>query len=704
MHILTPIQRLPLRFVLVTPFIILLIVTVTITGYLSFHHGQLAIQDLATQLLNEVNVRVHENLRRYLDELLEVNFTNQNSIELGLLKTDNLMTWETYLWRQIMVHPTVNHISFGNTEREFTGVERLDNNQLVARESGKSTGYNYTTYPLNEQGQRQVATASMPNYDPSLRPWYQSAVSAGKPVWSEIFPHFGAPTLMISLNQPAYDKERKLLGVINSALRLSQIGDFLQQLQVGKTGQVFIIERSAMLVATSSGELPLRKIADKQQRLSAIDSNNGMTASVASYLQKNFDDLHQINASQFLTPTLVGEKLFMKVSPYQDNKGLDWLVVIVVPASDFMSAIDKNAYTIMLLCAGALLIAIIIGIWSANRVTRPIAELMTASWQIAKGEWNHQLPLQRQDEIGELARSFHFMATQLQDSFLLLEAKVEERTVQLAQANSEITCLNAQLQSENLRMGAELDITRHLQQMVLPKAKELLQIKELDIAGYMEPATEVGGDYYDVLQKDGRVICGIGDVTGHGLESGVLMLMVQMAVRTLLNSNIPDVETCLKVLNHTLYDNVKRMNSDKNLTLSLLDYEHGVLRLSGQHEEVLVVRRNGTVERIDTIDLGFMVGLESDIETFLGHKEINLAEGDGVVLYTDGLTEARNAQGRVYSVERLCRIVGEHWHLSALEIQIEVIADVRQHVGKQKVCDDITLLILKKNLMAEIEA
>ncbi|EIJ42626.1 serine phosphatase RsbU, regulator of sigma subunit [Beggiatoa alba B18LD] len=704
MNYITFFRRLPLRYVLVTPFIILLVVTVTITGYLSFYHGQVAIRDLASQLLDEISVRVNENLNIYLEEPFEVNQTNQNTINLGLLDTNQLSNWQTYLWEQIRVHPTVHHISFGNEAREFVGVERLDNNQIVMRRSGQVTDYNYTTYPLDAQGHPQAPDAVTPNYDPRARPWYQIALKAGKPAWSEIFPHFGAPTLMISLNQPAYSTDGKLLGVINSALRLSQIGEFLQQLKVGKTGQVFIVEHSAMLVATSSGELPLRKVADKQQRLSALDSQHPLTAEVTRYLQGRFNKLSDIQKPMFLDSVFNDEDIFIKVSPYQDDDGLDWLVIVAVPANDFMSAIDKNAYIIFLLCLGALLIAIAIGVWSANRVTLPIAELMTASWQIAKGEWNHQLPLHRQDEIGELARSFHFMATQLQDSFLLLEAKVEERTAQLAQANSEIMTLNERLKGENLRMSAELDITRHLQQMVLPKAQELLQIKELDIAGYMEPASEVGGDYYDVLQKDGRVICGIGDVTGHGLESGVLMLMVQMAVRTLLNSNVPNVETYLKVLNRTLYDNVKRMNSDKNLTLSLLDYEQGVLHLSGQHEEVLIVRRNGVVERIDTINLGFMVGLESDIETFLGHREIRLAEGDGVVLYTDGLTEARNERGRVYGVERLCEIVSQYWHLPAQQIQIQVIADVREHVGTQKVADDITLLILKKNLMAEIEA
>ena len=218
-----------------------------------------------------------------------------------------------------------------------------------------------------------------------------------------------------------------------------------------------------------------------------------------------------------------------------------------------------------------------------------------------------------------------------------LEQKVEERTGQLAHANAEITLLNQRLRSENLRMSSELAVTRQIQQMILPKEHELSQISDLEIAGFMEPAEEVGGDYYDVLQKDGRVKIGIGDVTGHGLESGVLMIMVQTAVRALLQTNETDPRVFLDRINRTIYDNVQRMGSDKNLTLALLDYHSNCLALSGQHEEVLIVRSGGIIEQIDTIDLGFPIGLESDITGFIHQIQVQLNPGDVVVLYTDGV-------------------------------------------------------------------
>ena len=266
----------------------------------------------------------------------------------------------------------------------------------------------------------------------------------------------------------------------------------------------------------------------------------------------------------------------------------------------------------------------------------------------------------------------------------------------LDKANKQILALNELLKEENLRMGNELDVTRKLQKMILPKDKELAMIAALDIAGYMEPAAEVGGDYYDVLQQNGRIKIGIGDVTGHGLESGMLMIMVQTAVRTLLQSEENDPVRFLDILNRTIYGNVQRMASDKNLTLAMIDYEDGKLTLSGQHEEIIVVRKNGDLERFDTIDLGFPIGLEEEIFSFLDQKQIELDMGDVMVLYTDGITEAENENRRLYGLDRLCEVICANVDKPAIAIRHAVIDDLRSHIGTQKIYDDITLLVLKQ--------
>ena len=252
------------------------------------------------------------------------------------------------------------------------------------------------------------------------------------------------------------------------------------------------------------------------------------------------------------------------------------------------------------------------------------------------------------------------------------------------------------LRSENLRLSAEVEVIKKLQKMVLPKDFELESIQGLEIASFIQPADEVGGDYYDVLQHNDQVKIGIGDVTGHGLESGLLMIMAQTAVRTLQESSQTDPIKFMDILNRTLYGNIQRMSSSKNMTLALLEYTDQSIKLSGQHEEVILVRADGEVERIDTVDLGFPIGLDADIAEFVVQQTIPLSSGDVVVLYTDGITEAENLEGDQYGLERLCEIIVKYHRHSAEKIKQAIVEEVWRYIGQQKVFDDMTLVVIKQ--------
>lgn len=287
---------------------------------------------------------------------------------------------------------------------------------------------------------------------------------------------------------------------------------------------------------------------------------------------------------------------------------------------------------------------------------------------------------------------------QLEESNQTLENRVEKRTKELLLTRD-----------ENLRMGAELDISRQIQKVILPTDKEISEIDTLNISAFMEPADEIGGDYYEVLKHSNGALIGIGDVTGHGLESGIVMLMIQSIVRSQSHSSNYDLIKMLQVSNKTIHDNVLRMGSEKNLSLMLLDYNQtaegesseegkpaGEIRYSGQHESLIVVRNNGELEEFDTDELGFPVGLVEDANDFFKLQTVKLFKGDIVVLYTDGITEAANMEHDLYGIERLCEIVKSNYRNDSETIKNIVIDDVKRHIGKQKIYDDITLLVMKQ--------
>jgi serine phosphatase RsbU (regulator of sigma subunit) len=114
------------------------------------------------------------------------------------------------------------------------------------------------------------------------------------------------------------------------------------------------------------------------------------------------------------------------------------------------------------------------------------------------------------------------------------------------------------------------------------------------------------------------------------------------------------------------------------------------------------VRRGGEIERVDTVDLGFPIALHDDIAEFISHISIELQLGDGIVLYTDGIPEAKDINKKQYGVEQMCEVISQKWHLSAQEIKQAVIDDVRGHIGSQKVFNDLTLLVLKQQVETKV--
>jgi serine phosphatase RsbU (regulator of sigma subunit) len=255
-----------------------------------------------------------------------------------------------------------------------------------------------------------------------------------------------------------------------------------------------------------------------------------------------------------------------------------------------------------------------------------------------------------------------------------------------------------QLEEENMRMGMELDVAQRLQAMILPRGEELRGRAGLEIAAHMVPASEIGGDIYDVLDGPGASTClVIGDVTDHGLASGVVMLMTQSALRTALEQTNGDLVGSLVRVNSVVYKNVsERLGDARNLTLALLLYDAGSVRLAGQHESVIVVRSTGEVEEIDTMDLGINVGLMPEVADMMSEKTFELAPGDLMVLYTDGVTEAEAPGGKQYGVQRLKDAVANNRTLTCEQIRDRVFQDIYKWIGSGKILDDITLVLVRR--------
>lgn len=181
---------------------------------------------------------------------------------------------------------------------------------------------------------------------------------------------FKDPRLKITLVQPIHDHNQTLLGVVGVDFVLSHIGEFLQTLQIGKSGQTFIMERSGLLVASSTRQRPFQTVGDTIERIHTLEleSEEGfLIRKVSRYLHQHFrQDFRQIEQSEQLNVVIDRQSYFLQVMPFADSKNLDWVIVVVVPEADFMEKINMNTRTTIQLCFVALILAIILGIFTSR--------------------------------------------------------------------------------------------------------------------------------------------------------------------------------------------------------------------------------------------------------------------------------------------------------------------------------------------------
>jgi PAS domain S-box-containing protein len=444
--------KVPLRTVVIVPFVLQMVGTVGLVGYLSFKSGQKSVEELAHQLMDEVDERVEQNLQHYLNVPKQMNQSLAAGIRTRVLDWKNCSGLERYFAQQLQVYDTVSTVAIATEQKEFLAVEKaLARDALIIRVLNQSTNYAFHYYAANPQGKRIKLTKVRHDFDPHNdppkgRPWYQAAQEAGQAIWLPVVnlsQGVDHPILTMVNFLPFDDSDGKFQGVLAAAVYLPHFASFLSQLEIGQTGQVFIIDRQGLLIASSTGETPfkpnldsdyLKNLNPQEWRVTTQNSINPLTQASVKFLLFQVKDLHQIKQKKNLKFDFHHNRHFLQVSPISIQSELDGLIITVVPEADFMKQIYANTRTTSLLCMAALVGATTIGILTARWITKPILRLNTAAKDIANGQWDKPVRIERVDEVGELASSFNRMAAQLQSSF----AELQSLNQALAQRESQL--------------------------------------------------------------------------------------------------------------------------------------------------------------------------------------------------------------------------------------------------------------------------
>jgi phosphoserine phosphatase RsbU/P len=343
-----------------------------------------------------------------------------------------------------------------------------------------------------------------------------------------------------------------------------------------------------------------------------------------------------------------------------------WSTVMTVPQSTafgqlyWLRGILATLFGVVLVAAGVASVAAI------RQAGRPLTDVASSMAKVAGGDLSIRVQTEYSDELGHLVKSFNVMVQEVEKSRDELQ------------------------RTEALRK--EVQIAHQIQTAILPVSPA---VKGFEVAARMKPAEDVGGDLYDILAFDDDTFWVlVGDVSGHGINSGLVMMMAQAAAYGAIADNPHcSPKDVITAVNRVVHENVrKRMKRDDYLTLMAARYMgDGRFLAAGAHQPVFIARGGGFIEVVESV--GPWVGLTANppgVEEY----EFTVGPGESVCLVTDGILEATDKDGELFDQERLSAVLGAVGSASASEVLRVLFSAVEVFQTNQ--ADDMTAVVLRR--------
>lgn len=553
--------RLPLRLVFSLPFMLQFVLAVLLIGALLFYGGQESVKVIMTELRLEVLERVHEQLSNHIHESLRINSISADYWKAGLLNFADEKERDRYFVNQLRPYPDVAMLFAGFPNGSFYGARKKGTDEVQVVHNNRSTGGASWYYSVSEQGDIVERLEVFPNFDPRTRPWYEAAQQLQKPTFTKVYRHFVFQEPTITAAYPIYDDEGNLAGVLGVDYLLSGIGAMLRGVSIGPSGQVFIMDQEGMIVAASALRDPFEQKDGQSMRVKAVDSANEIMQITARTKQED----RQNAAWEF---THAGRSYFVNTRELTES-GIEWTIFIVLAADDYLGGLQSVARNTAIIASLIMAVVFWLALWTSGWVTEPIRRLNWTAKELAAGRFEPVAGIERHDELGQLTRSFNRMGQQLTDLVMNLEAKVVERTQDLAAKTQ-------QEQKQRELYQKELTKAGRVQRAMIPPDMEN---SRLVMRVIYEPNLLVSGDMCGYYWLTEDVLFGyIVDVSGHGVATGLQTAAVNVMLRKIVRE-----EGSLVARLTALNQQVLQYFDDDTLVAALffeVDFARKVLRYS----------------------------------------------------------------------------------------------------------------------------
>jgi phosphoserine phosphatase RsbU/P len=493
--------------------------------------------------------------------------------------------------------------------------------------------------------------------------WYQIARELGKPEWSEpYFDEGGGGILMATYSVPFYqvvDGRRTVQGVATADVSLEWLAQLVGSIRVLDSGYAFLVSRTGTLVTHPQRELI-------------------MNASLFGLAELQRDpDLRAVGRRMIrgesglasLRPAVLGKESWLAYAPVPST---GWSLALVLPKRELYAQARHLSQIIALLAVSGLAVLSLAVAWMARSLTRPLRTMVAATQQLAAGDLDTAVPIAASaDEVGQLSAAFESMR-------VALKAHIRRLT--------ETTAVKERIESE-------LQIAHDIQMNILPKTfPPFPDRKEFEIDAVIQPAREVGGDFYDFFFTAPDRFCFlIADVSGKGVPASLFMAVTRTLLKTVAREEGTPDRILRRVNDEVSSDNPSNMFV--SVFCGILETDTGrVTYANAGHNPPLLLRREGPpvfLEGARGVVLGAMEG------TGFQCAQLTLDPGDLLLLYTDGVTEAENARGEFYQAERLQETIAGGRGRGPREVLRDVLEGVKEFAGDAPQSDDITLLLIR---------